>query len=230
MLTEVPDAVSSAKLVEKYWPHVIGAIFDGFPLETHLEFIENSLVQRERLISQGALDPTLDWATDIKIARKKQADNIRWISTHQATRDGYIDFWRSMTDRVEEYSEKLAISGMSLIVGFHGAVALGSIKILSERDALAPLTTEAAKVALPCAVVGIALFAIGKLVAYHVASALASQLRSKLINPKNSDFAALSAIVQAQSVPNIWAIRFIYGSLFWFLLYSIVIVLILLQG
>jgi hypothetical protein len=33
---EVPEAVSVAKVVEKYWPTVIAAIFDGFPLEVHL--------------------------------------------------------------------------------------------------------------------------------------------------------------------------------------------------
>jgi hypothetical protein len=148
---EVPEAVSVAKVVEKYWPTVIAAIFDGFPLEVHLEFVENTLVERERLISQGVLDSSFDWAADLAIARKKQADNLRWIPTHQATRLGYIDFWRTITGRIEEYSENLAISGMNLIIGFHGAVALGAIKILTEKESATPYAVKAATVALVCA-------------------------------------------------------------------------------
>jgi hypothetical protein len=229
MLKEVPEEVSAAKLVEKYWPTVIAAIFDGFPLEIHLEFMENQLAERDRLISQGVLDSSFDWATDLANARKKQADNVRWIPRHQTTREGYIDFWRVMSERVEDYSEKLAISGMNLIVGFHGAVALGSMKILTEKNGAPSYAITAATFALLSAVVGIASFAIGKLIAYHTSAQMAGQLRAKLINPKNTDFAELSAIVQAQSAPNIWALRLIYGSLFWFLIYSIIVVLIILE-
>jgi hypothetical protein len=135
-----------------------------------------------------------------------------------------------VTERVEEYSEKLAISGMNLIVGFHGAVALGSIKILSEKNSATPYSVTAATVALFCAVIGIATFALGKLIAYHTSALMAGELRAKLINLKNTDFAELSVIVQAQNAPNLWALRLIYGSLFWFIFYSIVVVIILLEG
>jgi hypothetical protein len=69
MLQEVPEEVSAEKDVEKYWPTVVAAIFDGFPLEIHLEFIENRLVERGQLISQGMLDSSFDWAADLTIAR-----------------------------------------------------------------------------------------------------------------------------------------------------------------
>jgi hypothetical protein len=225
----VPDEVSISQIVVKYWPTAIAAIFDGYPLEGHLEFIENTIAERERLLSQGMLDASFDWAADVATARKKQAENLRWIPTHQATRQGYIDFWRSVTIRMEEYSEKLAMSGMDLIVAFHGAVALGAIKILTEKESVSTLSTKAAIAALPLSLIGIGLFGVGKLVAYHVTATMAGLLKSKLINPKNSDFAALGAIVLAQTKPNNWARWLIYGSLFWFMFYSVVIVLILLE-
>jgi len=230
MLKEVPENVSVKALVEKYWPTVITAIFDGFPLEVHLEYVEKNLVERERLISLQMLDQSYDWAADLAGARKLQTDNLRWIPTHQATRQGYIDFWRSLTGRIEDYSEKLAISGMNLIVGFHGAVALGAIKILTEKAAATSTSITAATIALFCAVLGIVLFAFGKLTAYHVSYNIAGQLRSNLINPKNSDFSKLSEIVAAQSKPNFWAMRLIYGSLFWFLFYAIMVMIILVEG
>lgn len=226
-LLPVPDNVSMVKMVERYWPTIIQAIFDGFPLEVHLEFVEKSLTDRETLVSQGALNLAFDWAGDVGEGRKKQAQNLTWIPTHQATRQAHIDFWRSVSESMWEYSEKLAVSGMNLIIGFHGAVALGSIKVLSEKNTTTPLATEAAFVALPCALFGIALFAIGKLIAFHIASRLSANLKAKLINPKNSDFAELGKMVKNTAKPNSWAMGLIYGSMFWFLAYSAAIALIL---
>ena len=157
VLKEVPENVSQAYIVEQYWPTVIASIFDGFPIETHLEFIEKILTERKALIEQGLLDDSFDWKGDLEKARSKQRENLQWIPAHQATRQGHLDYWLSLTSRVEEYAEKLALSGMSLIVGFHGAVALGAIKILSEKNAIGTSAVWAAKFALPFAIIGIIL-------------------------------------------------------------------------
>lgn len=228
-LPSVPEDVSALSFVKKYWPTVISAIFDGYPTEGHLSFVESQISQRKALVDQNMLDPAFDWAADLNAARSAQEENLRWIPTHQATRQGYVDFWRSATIRLEEYSEKLAISGMNLIVGFHGAVALGAIKVLSDRGFVGKSVIEGATWALPFAVIGIISFAIGKFLAFHESSKLASELKVKLINPKNTDFEELASLVQRTVPVNNYATYLIYGSLFWFVTYSIVLMLILIE-
>jgi hypothetical protein len=87
-----------------------------------------------------------------------------------------ISFWDNYATRCLEFSDKISISGMGMLMAIHGAVAVGAIKIVADKNA-PPALINTARFAILAGIVGIALLGIGKLVIFESLTKLGHKIK-----------------------------------------------------
>jgi len=225
----VPSDASAARSIDATLKGVIKKIYDGQPFQTDISIVEDYLRERELLISSGKLDPSYDWNGDLRVAQTAYKVAIDWLPQHRNIREGYLVYWRNRTERAAETLTKISLEGLKTILVLHGAVALGALNILTDKEAV-PLNLLAAKCALAFSLVGIIMLGLGQIIVVRAVSSMNDRIAGEI-----------STIVhwkKLSAIGRYWRrgyklIQFadylIYGSIFWFGIYTAILCIILIS-
>lgn len=230
-LEEVPREKSIVRIVDENWKSVRKYVYDGRPIEYLLTGVEETFSRRKTAITNGSLDSRFDWEYDLACARFNHRYNLSWLDWHRESREKLVSFWAENAADNFKYVRELSLNGFKTIVLLHGAVALGSFNLLAQKHTtISASTILAAKLGLFFAVVGIISAGLGQLVSFHALSGLFGTIQGKLATvPRWSKIRAFGKYTQKFQPLLRVATYLIYGSIFWFCLYSIILFLVLIS-
>jgi len=208
--------------VEEQWKWLNKLIYDGSPPEGYIAQFEQVFVTRQTQIDTGALAAGFDWSGDLAAAKALHESNKTWVARHTLTRESLIEWWEKEITRKQDYVEKLGFGGINLVIAFHGAVALGALKVLSEKPG-DPLLLLTAKFAICSSLIGIFLIGVGKIVIIEYTNKFISRIRGKLVSyMRYKKLRALGRYYRKMNPFSQWGTRLIYASFAWFFIYTVV--------
>lgn len=230
-LTEVPPEANLRASVDRIWQRIHPAILDELPFEHELRLVDELLSRRAEEIKANALNPEYDWAADFDSAVWAHNFNKDWINYHRESRLAYVRFWQKFQEETSDLLKELSIGGQKTILLLHGAVALGALNILTKSPAeVASGLVITAKFAVVFSVIGILSLGLGQLLLFRglatVSARLANRFSRKL---RWRTLRAFHRWSRRSIEPLDRANWFIYGSIWWFASYSLILSIMLLS-
>jgi hypothetical protein len=226
-LKPVPSAASTTTTIEPQLRAIVLKIYDDQPIQVDVQVIQQYLQDRAALISAGKLDTAYDWAGDLKISETHFKVAIDWLPHHREVRDGFIKYWRDRTERGSKTVVDMSLNGMKTLMLLHGAVALGALNLLSDKDA-AISNISAAKFGLAFSLFGIMMLGLGQVIAIAVASKLNGTISGKLSTKLPwRKIRAMGRYWRRGFKIMFWADDLIYGSVLWFGIYTTILCIML---
>lgn len=226
-LMPVPTNSSALEAIKPTLDRVITKLYDDLPIQHDLAMVEKFLGERRALIDAKHFDPSFDWQSDLATAETHFKIAIEWAPRHKETRDGYITYWRGRLERNERNLNEISINGLKTILLVHGAVAVGALNILKDAASSATILMIS-RWALSFSVLGIVMYGVGVVIMIEVMGTL----NEKMIGAISTKLPwrrvrALSRYFRRGARPLSYATQLIYGSVIWFAVYSIVLLILL---
>lgn len=227
-----PSAMSAKVHVTETWNEIGQMILDGEPYAARIEQLEEYLFIRAEQLKAGRLGQHFDWGLDLHLARTANSFFKDWAPKQAKIRQDWHDYWDSLATRSQQYTEKISQTAFTTMILLHGAVAVGAINVLSQNPVeLAPYLIPAAKWTLFGALVGVALLILGQMIIFIYLTEMSETAKGRILGPyKYKRFRSLHRYWQKYYRKVRIGIRFIYGSIVWFLAYATVALIILAQG
>lgn len=227
-LIPVPEDQSLVILMDREWQRLQRALYDDHPYEAIIRGIEEAIATRRLQIEGRVLDPTFDWTYDLDRAVFNHQFNLTWINQHRKIRQNYIDYRRSVTEKNTGYLREIALNGMKSMLLIHGGVAVGAPSVLTQQTGGSQVVLTA-KFALGFALLGMIWLGLGQLIMVNRMLSINSRLEGKLASTLTwKKVAAFPHYFTRYARPIRYSDWMIYGSIFWFGAYSIILYLMLL--
>lgn len=226
-LQPVPAPKSVVRAIEQPLKGIVLKVYDDTPFQVDLRFVEEQLSERERLVDGGTLDPTYDWAGDLRIAKFHHKFALDWLPHHQEVRDRYTRYWRETGEQGMTYVREIALSGMKTILLLHGAVALGALNVLSQSNPSQNLVGTA-KFAIAFSLIGIFMLGAGQVMLISLIGITYGKVLGKLSNKiRWSKVRAFGRYTLRTFRILKFADWLIYGSVFWFSTYTVILYILI---
>lgn len=225
-LQPVPPLARLSTLLEPHWKAIDRQVYDGYPHDHILRFIEAGFREREQLITSNTLHPQFDWIADLHTAKNLHQIHLDYLPTSVRTRDAAKKHYLDLYTENGKYVRDLAANGMKTLLLLHGAVALGALNIIAGNNTALLL---AAKFALCFSLIGIIMLIVGQIIFIESLSTLSSTMAARLVHLMR--WKKILAIPRFLRRHFKWIGRLvnflIYGSAVWFCVYVSIIFIII---
>ena len=173
-------------IIREKWKLIEDRIDDGsFQYELTITEID-SILNRRRIYlmkhpnMRGRLSKDFRSSRDMHIARKL------WYNKRRLSHETQIIWWKENVKQLNLIAEKVGMSGLAVLFTIHGAIAIGSMKLITEgKNELHLLLMS--RIGLFFSILGISTLIIGKAMLFHSISKNAGDLDSSLVTVVNQD-------------------------------------------
>jgi len=175
----VPKELSIVTTVESNWKTIHKHIYDDYPFAATVRSTEESIAIRKGMIEGGKLDQKYDWIYDFDLAEFNHHFNLDWLEYHKQLRVKFHDYWKEVSEKNWSYLRDLSTNGIRTILLVHGAVAIGALNALTQKQAEANVLL-AAKLALLFSILGIISVGAGQVILFQALAKVNGRIRSKI--------------------------------------------------
>jgi hypothetical protein len=227
----VPERASVRRIVQEKWLKIHRQLHDGVPFDVELQFIDDILARRRQLVQTQRPDRRYDWTGDLAEAEATHYTHRALVEHNRYIRERGIKFWLDRADRNRDYLQQVRLNGLKTILIIHGAVAIGALGVLTQKSSdMVANTVLAAKIALICALMGMFMLGIGQVLILVRSGPLFERIAAKASRKiRWSKVRAFNRYLRRYYRPVKFGDYLIYGSVFWFGLYSFWVYLILIS-
>lgn len=180
-LLPVPDDRRVSDIVERQWRRIRKEVLNGRSVEFDLCQLDKAIEERDSSIRNHDVDMSYDWVSDLERAKFLHGFYRQWMVNDVKYRKDKEELWVRAVSRMEDFSEKVALSGINLIFVAHGAVALGALRLLSEGKQLEPWIRQVSYFAIIVSIFGIISFSLGKFLIFYYITHFSGKIRGNLI-------------------------------------------------
>ena len=131
----VPENISLDQMVTELWKSIHKNIYDDTPYAETIRIIEKAIVDLEAALAEESLSADYDWKYDLELAKFHHRFGLDWLDYHQQTRQKLYNFWKDSSEHQLKSLWELSLNGYKMLYIIHGAVALGSLNILANKEA-----------------------------------------------------------------------------------------------
>lgn len=230
-LPEVPAEASIQRTTSDRWWQINKIVFDGVPVEHEIKGIEEALLARKNLIESGGLQNSYDWKHDLECARYAHRFHLTNLEHVKSRRTKYLEFWQNWISESIGYFREVSLNGQKTIYLLHGAVAIGALNILVQKEQPSGQIILTAKLAIIFSSLGILLAGIGQVISFYFGSEFVTRIRAKLASPiKWAKIRAFPRYIKRYGWLSEFGDKAIYASIFWFGVYVGILLITLISA
>jgi hypothetical protein len=228
-LLKVPDELSRYVEVREQWQNITNRILHGEGFSPKIwQHIDELISDAQQRLANRSLKPEYDWESDIRNAQNWHHTNRDWAEAVSRQLEATSRIWEQMAENAQKFAKELGLAGIKFAFLAHGAVGLGCLAVLGQKDKEIP--SALLVFCIICALVGIGLLAIGGVIMVEVAPTAAGHIRHKMATAVSfKKFRRLGRVWERKIFPKLQlANYFFYGSILWLMFYVFAGVLVLL--
>lgn len=200
------------RVIKEKWKKIEDGIDDGtFQYELIIAEID-SIINRRKILLKNHPHLRQKFGDDFRTSRDMHTARKLWYNKRRIHHETQIAWWKENVKILNSTSEKVGMSGLAILLTIHGAIAIGSMKIITEgKDGIYLLLMS--KIGLFFSIIGISTLVAGKAMLFHSISRNSGDINSLLVTAVDQNNLKKMYEINSYSVSkNISALYVIYSS------------------
>jgi hypothetical protein len=183
-LLDPPESQSLAKYVRHEWARIIRQWEHGWPSETSISDLEQTIRQRAEDIDDGTLPDQFDWRRDYDVAGIVHRSNVDFVAWRRAYNETLSEQWLAWARDNSKYLSEISLEGLRSMILIHGAAVIAALGVISGQvGAPNQQLALAAKVMVTFSLCGLFATAIGFMIIFAYGSEATWSVRWKMVRP-----------------------------------------------